>query len=148
MPDRRTFLAASAAALVLPAALRAASPEVFQTGGLALGGTDPVAYFTEGAPVPGASQHALSWRGATWQFASAANRARFEMDPDAFAPRYGGYCAFAMASGYIADSVPEAWSVVDGALYLNLSLSVRERWLADPAGFIARADANWPAALG
>ena len=88
------------------------------------------------------------WRGATWHFASDANRALFEADPLAFAPQYGGWCAWAVAEGYTASTVPDAWSIVDGRLYLNFSRSVQRRWERDIPGNIARADANWPGVLG
>ena len=37
---------------------------------------------------------------------------------------------------------------MEGALYLNYSLSVRERWAKDLPGNIARAEVNWPRLLG
>lgn len=161
MPTRRHLLAQALAApaLLAPALLApallvsargaaAGEPEVFQSGGIALGGTDPVAYFTEARPVAGSAGHALGWRGVTWHFASAANLAAFEDDPEAHAPRYGGYCAWAVAQGYLAPTVPEAWSIVDGRLYLNASLGVRRQWERDIPGFIATADGNWPGVLG
>jgi hypothetical protein len=36
---------------------------------------------------------------------------------------------------------------VDGKLYLNYSLRVRERWNKDIPGYISKADASWPAVL-
>ena len=106
-----------------------------------------MAYFDEGRPVIGSAAHALRWMGADWHFASAANRSAFEMNPDAYAPQYGGYCAFAMSRGYIATSVPEAWTIHENKLYLNFSLDVRERWLRDVPGNIARAEQHWPGVL-
>ncbi|WP_377512865.1 YHS domain-containing (seleno)protein [Octadecabacter sp. R77987] len=150
MLTRRSLLAFAAltpaAALLAPTAM-AATPETFAEGGLAIRGTDPVAYFDGNGPVAGSPDHQLMWKGATWQFASAANRAAFEANPMAYAPQYGGYCAFAMSRGYIASTDPEAWTLHDGKLYLNYSVSVRSRWLPDIAENIALADANWPAAL-
>ena len=121
---------------------------VFSTylGG-AIRGYDPVAYFTEGRPVKGRKAHRAEWMGATWSFASAENRKRFEADPEKYAPRYGGYCAWAVSRGYTASIDPDAWSIVDGALYLNYSLGVRSQWSQDAPGNIAKADANWPKLL-
>ena len=85
--------------------------------------------------------------GATWSFASAENRATFAADPEKFAPRYGGYCAWAVSQGYTASIDPDAWRIVDGALYLNYSLAVREEWERDIPGHIASADVNWPRLL-
>ncbi len=113
-------------------------------GGVAIEGTDPVAYFTEGRPVAGSKEHVFEWRGATWRFASAAHRDLFAADPEKYAPRYGGYCAWAVSQGYTAGIDPEAWTIHEGKLYLNYDLKVQARWSADIPGNIAKADANWP----
>ena len=113
--------------------------------GVAIKGADPVAYFTEGRAVEGRAEHSLIWRGAEWRFASAANRALFEGDPERYAPRYGGFCAYAAANGQKAKIEPEAWSIVDGKLYLNYDRPIRERWNAKQSEYIAAADRNWPA---
>ncbi|MEM9046374.1 MAG: YHS domain-containing (seleno)protein, partial [Pseudomonadota bacterium] len=70
--------------------------------GTAIDGTDPVAYFTEGKPVEGTSDHVMEWNSATWYFASAENLAKFAADPAKYAPQYGGYCAWAVSQGYTA----------------------------------------------
>ena len=141
----RTFVLAAALAFAAPAL--AQKPEVYTAGGAALGGYDPVAYFTESRPVKGEARFTHQWRGATWRFASAAHRDAFAASPEKYAPRYGGYCAYGVASGYAVPTVPEAWSVRDGRLYLNYSTGVQQSWLRDPAGYIRKADANWPRAL-
>ncbi len=113
-------------------------------GGVAIEGTDPVAYFTEGRPVEGSTAHSLEYMGATWRFASAENKAAFEADPEKYAPQYGGYCAWAVSQGYTAGIDPDAWSIVEGKLYLNYSEGVMKKWLADRDAFIEKGDANWP----
>lgn len=150
MLSRRNMLGLMATVPLLGLAARpaiAAEPEIFSDGGLAIRGADPVAFFTEGGPVAGTADHALMWMGTTWLFASAANMAQFEANPQAFAPQYGGYCAFAMSRGYIASSVPEAWTIHDDKLYLNYSTGVRSRWLRDIEGNIASAAPHWPSIL-
>jgi len=147
MPTRRTLLLA-APALLLPARAWAAEPPIYAENGVAIDGTDPTSYFTDGAPVAGTPAIAASWQGADWHFATEASRARFVADPEAFAPQFGGYCAWAVAQGYVAPTVPEAWKIVDGALYLNFSRRIQRRWQRDIPGNIARGHANWPAALG
>ena len=150
---RRTFLTAGAAALVLPVALTlpqpamAGEPPVFSARGAAINGYDPVAYFTQSAPVRGDAAFTTMWNGAEWRFANAANQMMFESDPVRYAPQYGGYCAFAVANGYTAKTDPDAWSVVDDKLYLNFSKRIRSRWLRDVPGNIAAGDANWPSVL-
>lgn len=148
MPTRRSTLSLILASVTLPAMPAfGAEPEVFTDGGLAIRGIDPVAYFTEGGPVMGTADHQSTWNGATWAFASAENKALFDGDPDAYAPRYGGYCAYAVSKGGLATTDPEAWTIHDGALYLNFSTTVRSIWSEDKDGNISRADANWPGVL-
>ncbi len=124
-----------------------AKQPVFETRAGAIRGYDAVAYFTENKPVKGSDRHSLDWNGATWYFASADNRSRFKADPGKYAPQYGGYCAWAVANGYTASTDPAAWRIVNGKLYLNYSVGVREKWSQDIPGNIARGDKNWPAVL-
>src|SRR5512135_2769630 len=92
-----------------------------KTGGVAIRGYDPVAYFTESKPVEGSKQFTFEWQGATWRFASAANRDLFAKTPEKYAPQYGGYCAYAVSQGHTATIDPQRWRIVDGKLYLNYS---------------------------
>ena len=140
-----------ALAAALPAAVTPAlAKDPVYTGtfsSLAVSGYDPVAYFTQGKPVEGRSDLEHEWQGATWRFADAANLAAFKADPEAYAPQYGGYCAWAVAQGYTASTDPEAWRIVDGKLYLNYNDKVQSRWQKDIPGNIAKADQNWPGVL-
>lgn len=115
--------------------------------GLAIRGYDPVAYFTASAPVKGSSDHEYDWNGVTWRFSSAANKELFVSNPETYAPQYGGYCAKAMVEGNIVSTVPEAWDIVDGKLYLNYSLDVQRQWRGDVPGNITKADGFWPSIL-
>jgi YHS domain-containing protein len=114
---------------------------------LAVSGYDPVAYFTDGKPVEGSSDYEYEWKGATWRFASAANLAAFKMDPEKYAPQYGGYCAWAVSQGYTASADPDVWRIVDGKLYLNYSKDIQQKWEKDIPGNISKADTNWPKVL-
>ena len=109
----------------------------------AVSGHDVVAYFEEGRPVEGSSEFETEWQGATWKFSSAENLAKFKADPEAYAPQYGGYCAWAMARGYFASADPDNWAIVDGKLYLNYNDDVQSKWEADIPGFIEKADVKW-----
>jgi enamine deaminase RidA (YjgF/YER057c/UK114 family) len=113
---------------------------------LSIGGYDPVAYFTDGKPVPGKSEFEYMWHDARWRFASAAHRDLFVKDPEYYAPQYDGYCAMGVAwAEPHKDTVdPEAWAIVDGKLYLTHSArTMAERWHPNLAENIKRADANW-----
>ena len=114
---------------------------------LAIRGTDPVAYFTEGKVVEGNSEYESEWQGAIWRFSSAENQELFDSDPEAYAPQYGGYCAKALSEGNVVSSDPEAWKIVDGKLYLNYSPQVQQQWIQDIEGNIALADEMYPDVL-
>ncbi|WP_029058958.1 YHS domain-containing (seleno)protein [Stappia stellulata] len=112
--------------------------------GVAVGGYDPVAYFTQGKPVEGSRDFTATHRGAEWRFASAANREAFLAEPEKYAPAYGGYCSWAIAQGKLAKGDPQNWDIVEGRLYLNYNDDIQARWKADVPGFIATANGNWP----
>lgn len=151
MLTRRTALGLLAAApatfALFPQTALAREPEVFQNP-VAINGIDPVAYFDQKKPVKGSKNHKVKWKGAEWRFSSAANVSKFTANPAAWAPVFGGYCAYAASLGYLAPTQPEAWTVYDGKLYLNANLRARKAWLKDVPGNIAKGQANWPGILG
>ena len=114
---------------------------------VALGGHDAVAYFTESRPIEGSSELEYRWKGATWRFASQRNLEAFQADAEAYAPQYGGYCAYAVSQGATAPGDPNVWRIVDGKLYLNVNEAVGKIWANDIPGYIAKADAIWPELL-
>src|SRR6266849_317090 len=110
--------------------LLAAGPGRGEEARLAISGYDPVAYFTDGKPVPGQSELEFRWNNARWRFASVAHRDTFAGNPDHYAPQYDGYCALGVAVKTAhKDTVdPEAWAIVDGKLYLNHDRHWAEVW--------------------
>ena len=150
MLTRRTVLSSAlalSAATVLSRPAFAAKAPVFATDGVAINGFDPVAYFTEGRPVAGDPGIWSDWDGARMLFATVENKAMFDADPETYAPKYGGYCAYAVSKGATAPTDPEAWTVHEGRLYLNFSTDVRSLWRQDIPGNVALADGNWPGVL-
>jgi YHS domain-containing protein len=146
----RRVAAGVALGIVLSAgAAQARSPEIYSgiLSSTAVGGYDPVAYFKEGKPVAGKSDITWTWKGASWRFASAENREAFRQKPEAYAPAYGGYCAWAVSQGYTAKGDPKYWKIVDGRLYLNYDAGVQKNWEKDIPGHISKADRNWPKVL-
>jgi YHS domain-containing protein len=139
---RRTTLALL---MVSPFANAVRAEIVFtDENGLAIRGTDPVAYFAEEKAVKGSAEFEAGYNGSTWRFSSAENRDKFVANPEAYAPQYGGFCAYAAAKNSKAPIDPDAWTIVDGKLYLNFSKSIRRRWRKDIPGYIEAADADWP----
>jgi len=141
---------AAALLLATPAGAQVKKPPVFAdfASKLAIDGHDAVAYFKTGQPVKGAPEHAVTWNGASWRFATAENKAAFEANPQAFAPQYGGYCAWAVSEGYTAKGDPKHWRIVDGKLYLNYNAAVQTNWAKDIPARISKGDKNWPSVLG
>jgi len=84
------------------------------------------------------------WNGATWRFASAANRDRFVAAPQDYAPAYGGYCAYAVSHDLVAEGDGERWKIVDGKLYLNNNWAVHKLWQNDVSGNLGASEKHWP----
>jgi len=143
---RGGLLALTLAMGILPASVQvvSAATEVNIVDGFAVHGYDVVAYFKQGRPVPGVNGFTADYDGATYRFASAANRDAFAADPDRYAPQYGGYCAFGTAMGRKFDGDPTAWAIVDGKLYLNLNKDVQAKWKQNVPGYLRGAENNWP----
>ena len=103
-----------------------------------------MAYFTVARPVAGDVENALVWRGATWLFASPQTLMAFEMNPEAYAPQFGGYCAYSVAEGHTAASAPDAFFIVDGRLYFLHEAGMLRSLEPRLAAIIADAEHNWP----
>jgi len=112
--------------------------------GLAIGGYDPVAYFTEQRAVRGNPKFTYQWQDVTWQFDSNSNKMLFISDPIKYSPQYGGYCAYAIAKDAIVPGDPKVWTVTDNKLYFNYSPKIEQRWLLHIQGYTARANKKWP----
>ena len=109
----------------------------------AVQGYDVVSYHTAKRPARGNGHFVATYKGATYQFATAENQKIFEANPTKYVPAYGGYCAFGVSVGkkFIGD--PEVWRGVDGKLYLNLDNTIQQDWAKDIPGRIKTADGNW-----
>ncbi len=147
--DRRTAFIGAASLFLgfgLTRAFTAEPSEIFTAlvPGVGAGGYDVVAYHSGAGPTRGSSGFTARWKGATWRFANAQNRAAFVAEPERFAPAYGGHCAWAAAQGYKAKGDPRNWRVVEGRLFLNYDDAVQRMWEADIPSFIRKADAGWP----
>ena len=148
---RRRAVTLSAAALAIVALILSfASPvlaaQKVNTNGTnyAIGGYDPVSYFTDSKAIRGTKKYTHQWAGKTWSFRSLDNRDEFASMPDKYAPAYGGFCAYGVAQGYTVKIDPRAFSVENGKLYLNYSKGIKKRFDTDRSGFITKANANWP----
>ncbi len=137
--------------LAAPAAF--AGAQYVDGTGFAVSGYDVVAYrdlpqspvgTPQPAAVPGKAGITADWNGATWAFATEANRAKFLADPEAYAPEFDGHCAYGVSKGGKVPGNPNLWRIVDGHLYLNITKNVVGFWEEDIPGNISLADGNWP----
>ena len=140
---RTTFAGALLGVAMMSSALAAGADVNATSTGLAIRGYDPVAYFTEKQPTRGNWKITATHNGATYRFASKANKEKFLADPVKFVPAYGGYCAFGTAMGFKFDGDPNVWKIIDNKLYLNLNKTVQKKWLTDVPGHIKNADRIW-----
>lgn len=112
---------------------------------VALKGYDPVAVFPEGGgqPLAGQPQLALEYRGATYFFATTTNREVFAMNPAKYEPTYGGWCAYAMASGSKVDIQPQIFTIHGNRAHYFVSARAKQNFDRDVMGHEARADGFW-----
>jgi YHS domain-containing protein len=110
---------------------------------VAIGGYDPVAYFTDGRPVKGSSSFSFAFDEADYFFASADHQRLFSADPDRYAPRYSGYCAMGVSLGEKAEVDPESWAISNGRLYVFHYKRNMQEFAGTSSDIVAKADVNW-----
>lgn len=147
----RKFLLASAFSVLTIGAAQAGDQYVDETG-YAVSGYDAVAFFDlnqnavgtqQPRAVPGKAGITAEYNGATWAFASEANRDKFVANPAKYAPQYDGHCAYGLAQGGKVPANPNLWRIVDGKLYLNITPTVVGFWESDVSGNLKKADNIW-----
>jgi len=112
--------------------------------GVILKGYDPVAYFEQGKPVKGNPAIESTYQGATYLFASAADKADFDKDPAKYAPQYGAFCAYGVLLGVMADvDGPNAFTVYKGKLYVCGNQTALNGFKSNIDSNIEKADTNW-----
>ena len=117
----------------------------FHSGGVALKGYDPVAFFTLKQAHLGKATIALNWEGLEWRFVNESHRDQFAAEPEKYLPQYGGFCAFGASEGYKASVKPTAFTIHNGRLYFNFAHYIKKRWLETKERRIEQADLNWEA---
>ena len=120
----------------------------FGESGIAIRGYDTVAYFTRQQAMPGKPEYHHDWQGARWLFVSAEHRDLFAASPEAYAPRFGGYCAYGVAHGDLLKVEGDQWAVVEGRLYLNYDEKWMQRWQNDRETLIMMAEARYAELVG
>ena len=113
--------------------------------GVGLKGYDPVSYFPEGGGQgqAGLQNLKLDYMGARYFFATAQNLDLFVENPEKYEPTYGGWCAYAMASGSKVDIQPTIYTVNENRLHFFVSKRAKQNFDADVADHESRADEFW-----
>jgi hypothetical protein len=122
-------------------------PVNVDSNGIAIKGYDAVAYHSMRKAVIGTPAFEYEWNGAKWRFSKEEHKRLFMDFPDRYAPKYGGYCAYAVSQGTTADIDPNAWLIMDLDLYLNLDQNTKKLWKDGGNKIIETADSNWPGVL-
>jgi YHS domain-containing protein len=153
-PKRKQYAAYLAVCCCLGFALAAAAPVshaavterivVDWHTGLAIGGYDPVAFFTEHKPTPGRAEFELHYAGAVWRFSNIGNREAFAEHPDVYMPQFGGYDPLGIARGVAVAGNPDIWLIAGERLFLFYDRAWRETFAADPDRVIGSATRKWP----
>jgi YHS domain-containing protein len=127
--------------------LRAATTERVVTDyhtGLAIGGFDPVGYFTNSDAKVGRGELEVRYAGATWRFVNEGNLAAFVAHPEVYIPMFGGHDPMGVARGVAVPGHPEVWLIAGERLYLFRNAQSRQAFLAEPERFIEMATKEWP----
>ena len=109
--------------------------------GLAIDGYDPVAFYTDGKPVPGSPDFELQYGGAVWRFCNFGNRAAFAERPDVYMPKFG------VARGVAVAGRPDVWLISGERLFLFYDSHRLKTFAADPERYTSAAERKWPAVL-
>lgn len=116
-----------------------------------VGGNDVVAYFKENEAVRGLADHSTEYNGGTFHFSSQENLEAFRKDPQKYAPKFGGFCAFGVAAKKAkAPTNPMTFKIYNGELLLFFNdlyegnpVNTKEFWEQDENNLYSQATNNW-----
>lgn len=111
--------------------------------GKALDGFDTTAYFLKGQALDGSDVSTVNWKGAVWRFARPEDAALFQVNPEIYAPQFGGYCTRAMSLGKEVAGNPEVWRIQGEKLYVFFAARGGEVFDQAPDVMIERAQNHW-----
>ena len=113
--------------------------------GVGLGGYDPVAIFPEGGgrALVGTAEFKLENHGVIYMFSSSQNMETFKAAPAKYEPTYGGWCAYAMASGSKVPIQPTLFTIHGNRAHYFVASRAKANFDADISGYEVKADANW-----
>jgi len=100
---------------------------------LIIQGYDVVSYFQKGQAEKGNPEIKFEHEDVTFFFSSEEHKASFQKDPSSYIPQFGGYCANGIVYGIPWGGDGDAYSIIDGKLYIFGGSSSKEAFeLAQP----------------
>ncbi|MFT4697093.1 MAG: YHS domain-containing protein [Flavobacteriaceae bacterium] len=117
----------------------------FLENGKALKGHDPLSVY-DGITTMGNENINSSYKDAIYQFKSIENKKTFDMTPEKYAPKYGGYCSIAISEGSLVPANPHSALVQNGALhvfYKDEEEDTKDEWNINPIENKKRAEIEW-----
>ncbi|MEO8590282.1 MAG: YHS domain-containing (seleno)protein [Flavobacteriales bacterium] len=117
--------------------------------GLWVEGYDPVAYFVDRKAVKGNPEFSLTYKGATFHFATKTHQELFRLEAEKYLPQYGGYCAYAIGANNEKVTVdPGTFTTIDGKVFLFYNAffnNTLTSWNKDATRLHRAADEHWAA---
>jgi YHS domain-containing protein len=102
-----------------------------------IGAYDPISYFEQSAPLKGKKEIFSTYDGVTYWFVNSSNKKKFDANPSAYLPQFGGWCSMTLAMGRATVPKYDNFLVSNGKLYLferTLSVNGKELWIKDVEG--------------
>ena len=137
---------ACALAALVGIAAGCASNRVISDGphaNLMLKGYDPVAYFTDGKPIPGKVDIAVQHDGLDYRFVNEEHRKMFLADPQHYVPKYGGFCAQGIAYAVMFGGEAEKFQIIDNRLFIYGDQGAIDAWNSSPKKHLEYAERYW-----
>ena len=114
-----------------------------QANHVAIKGFDPVSYFENSRADEGQESISYKWNDVNWQFNSQEHLEAFKANPEKYAPRFGGYCSFAVSKGFTATPDPKAWYIYEGRLHLFADENMKNNWVEQLPEVLEISEGKW-----
>jgi YHS domain-containing protein len=116
-----------------------------------LDGYDVVAYRSADRAIKGSASNSASYDGVKFYFSSKENLAAFNQNPALYAPRYNGFCAFAVgAKNAKVPANPDTFKLYNGELlvffndmYDGQKFNTKIPWNENEQALYSKAETNW-----
>lgn len=116
------------------------------SNGFVASGYDVVSYF-ENKPMPGKDAYIAEYEQVKFKFSSEENLKTFKANPKKYAPKYGGWCAYAIGlNGKKVTVDPKSYRIYKNQLFLFYKTAKNDTlkdWLASEEELFGKAELNW-----